>query len=56
MKVFVLMNYCGDEYEGDTNVVAIYSTLEKAIAAKAVEEKEDGDDYNQFWIDEWAVE
>lgn len=50
MKVYVLMNYRGDQYEGDTNLVSVYSTMEKAENAKLQEEKQ-GDRYDKFWIE-----
>lgn len=48
------MNYHGDKYEGDTNLVAVYSALQKAEEAQRLEEK-DGDEYDQFWIEEEEV-
>ena len=55
MTVYVLMNYHGDRYEGDTNLIAVYSTLFKAKIAKRKEELA-GDEYDQFWIEKEEVQ
>lgn len=55
MKVYVLMCYCGDKWEGDESIVGIYSTIEKAEKEKNAQEKEAYDN-ETFWVDEYTLE